>query len=491
MVMDWVARSASTAIGQRSLGDRSRLFPLYPPLLKGCPATSGAEMQYPLEIEFDYARVSRDLLRQPPLPGIERWAPLLPPLSPGLSLGEGGTPLIAAAGIADWVGIEGPLWLKDESRNPTWSHKDRLNLCTTSAALAVGASGIAVASSGNHGVAAAAYAARAGLRCVVVTSPDAQPAFRRFLAELGAAIVVVPVEERWPVLDRIVAATGFMPMSNLTRFHTGNPFGPEGYKTIAYEIFAQLDQRMPSTVVVPTGYGELLYGLWKGFREIVRLELAERPPRMIAAEPAVRGPLARALAGNVAAVGVHGGASLAAGIACTVGGVRGTRCDPRQRWHGAALRARRRWPRPRAASPAKACGRNIPASPGSPLVARGVVGGRGDPGTSGGCPDLERPQGIAGRCRRCPLCRRRVDRSLDRNARPRVIDGEHGERRFRRRLRGQSPAGCRAPGDRGGRGGWRRDAVVRLAPLSARADRGCRHVAGAGRDGPARRSAWR
>jgi threonine synthase len=324
MVMDWVGRSASTAIGQRSLGDPSRLFPLYPPLLRGCPATSSDAMQYPLEIEFDYARVARDLLRQPPLPGLERWAPLLPPLRAGLSLGEGGTPLVAASAITDWVGIDGPLWLKDESRNPTWSHKDRLNLCTTSAALAVGAPGIAVASSGNHGVAAAAYAARAGLRCVVVTSPDAQPAFRRFLAELGAAIVVVPAAERWPVLDRIVAATGFMPMSNLTRFHTGNPFGPEGYKTIAYEIFAQLDHRMPGAVVVPTGYGELLYGLWKGFREIVRLELAERPPRMIAAEPAVRGPLARALAGNVAAVEVDGAASLAAGIACTVGGVRGT-----------------------------------------------------------------------------------------------------------------------------------------------------------------------
>jgi threonine synthase len=320
---DWVRQSPSRAIGQRSLGDPSRLFPLYPPLVAGCPASSDAEMQYPLEIDFEYAKVDPALFRQPPLPGLERWAPLLPPLAPGLSLGEGGTPLVAAPRLAEWTGLAQPLYLKDESRNPTWSHKDRLNLCTVSAALASGAPGVAVASTGNHGVAAAAYATRAGLPCVVVTSPDAQPAFRRFLAELGAFVVLAPTERRWDALRRIVAETGFMPASNLTRFHTGHPFGPEGYKTIAYEIFAQLGGRMPGTVVVPTGYAELLYGLHKGFRELGRFGLADRLPCLLAAEPATRGPLARAIGGNRAAAEVAGPPSLAAGIACTVSGFRG------------------------------------------------------------------------------------------------------------------------------------------------------------------------
>ncbi|HYM32736.1 MAG TPA: pyridoxal-phosphate dependent enzyme [Candidatus Cybelea sp.] len=320
---DWVAKSASAAIGQRSLGDATRCFPLYPPLLEGCPATSTPEMQYPLEIDYDYSRVPPSIFRQPPLPGLDRWAPLLPPLMPGLSLGEGGTPLFPAARIGRWIGLDGPLWLKDESRNPTWSHKDRLNHCVVSTALAVGARGIAVASSGNHGAAAAAYAGRAGLPCVVITSPEAQPAFRHLFAALGAHVVVVPGEQRWPVLNRFIAATGFMPASNLTRFHTGNPFGTEGYKTIAYEIFAALGGTMPATVVVPTGYGELLYGLAKGFRELVRFKLAARAPRIVAAEPGVRGPLAHALRRNAAAVEVSGPPSLAAGIACTVGGFRG------------------------------------------------------------------------------------------------------------------------------------------------------------------------
>lgn len=321
----WVEDSPSTAICQRSLGDPQRLFPLYPPLLHGCPASSSEEMQYPLEIDYAYERVPRDVFARAPSPGLERWASLLPPLMPCLSLGEGGTPLIASARLAEWLGTSAPLLLKDESRNPTWSHKDRLNYSIVSAAAAANAKGIAVASSGNHGVSAAAYAARAGLHSVVITSPSAQPAFLHFLDVLGAETIVVPVEQRWAVLNDVIEATGFISASNLTRFHTGNPFGPEGYKTIAYEIFLQCDGTVPGTVVVPTGYGELLYGIAKGFREIVHLGLATHVPRIVSAEPAVRGPLAQAMQRNAAAVETEGPPSLAAGISCTVSSYRGVK----------------------------------------------------------------------------------------------------------------------------------------------------------------------
>jgi len=280
-------------------------------------------MQYPLEIDYDYSKISADALRQPPLPGLERWAPLLPPLAHHLSLGEGGTALVASARLADWIGLDGPVWLKDESRNPTWSHKDRLNYCIISAAVAIGAPGVAVASTGNHGASAAAYAGRAGLRCVVVSGPEAQPAFQHFVTALGGEFIVAPQNERWSALRRIIDETGFMPASNLTRFHTGNPFGPEGYKSVAYEIFAQLQGEVPGTVVVPTGYGELLFGISKGFRELRKLGLAANMPRIVSAEPAVRAPLAYAMAHNEAAAEVQGPSSLAAGIACTVSSYRG------------------------------------------------------------------------------------------------------------------------------------------------------------------------
>jgi threonine synthase len=320
--MSYPTNMVSASIGQRSLGDPSLLFPLDPPLLSGCPQSSGPEMQYPLEIDYDYARISPDLFLQPPLPGLYRWAPILPPLRPEISLGEGGTALVPSERVASWIGLKTPVWLKDESRNPTWSHKDRLNFCIVSTAIAAGAPGIAVASTGNHGASAAAYANRAGLRCVVISAPGAQPAFEYFQSALGTEFVLVPTQERWPALRRIVSETGFMPASNLTHFHTGNPFGPEGYKTIAYELFAQLNRTAPATVVLPTGYGELLFGVSKGFAELRRFGLIDRLPRIISAEPAVRAPLAQAMRSNLAAAEVQGPPSLAAGIACTVSSYR-------------------------------------------------------------------------------------------------------------------------------------------------------------------------
>ncbi len=314
--------SPSTALGQRSLGDPSLLFPLEPPLLNGCPQTSGPDMQYPLEIDYDYSRVPVDLFLQAPLPGLYRWAPVLPPIDEHLSLGEGGTALVQSTRVGEWIGLDGPIWLKDESRNPTWSHKDRLNYCIVSTAVANGARGIAVASTGNHGASAAAYANRAGLRCVVISAPGAQPAFEHFQSRLGTDFLLVPSHERWTALRRVVAETGFMPASNLTRFHTGNPFGPEGYKTIAYELVYQLNGRMPGTVILPTGYGELLFGVTKGFAELKRFGVIERMPHIISAEPGGRAPLAHAMARNLAAAEVSGPASLAAGIACTVSSYR-------------------------------------------------------------------------------------------------------------------------------------------------------------------------
>ena len=111
----------------------------------------------------------------------------------------------------------------------------------------------------------------------------------------GTAVVAVPVESRIPLLRKFVEHSRFMPVSSITRVHTGHPFGPEGYKTIAYELFLQLNATISAAVFVPTGYAELLFGIWKGFEEIRTAGLASRVPKMIACEPAARGPLTEAL----------------------------------------------------------------------------------------------------------------------------------------------------------------------------------------------------
>ncbi|MFB8076826.1 pyridoxal-phosphate dependent enzyme [Streptomyces sp. NPDC056013] len=303
----------SLATTQRSLADPSVHHPLWPPLTEGCPITSTDEVAYPLDIDYAYDEVPADLFARPAAHGLERWSPLLPPLAaPGL--GEGNTPLVE---LPDGV------WIKDESRNPTWSHKDRLNRVAISAAVASGALGVVVSSSGNHGAAAAAYAARAGLPCAVFTAPDAPPAVASHLRAYGATVLTVPYESVRPLMRRIVDELGFQNVSSVTdTAHTGHPFGPEGYKTIAYEIALDLG-RAPAAVHVPTGYGELLFGVAKGFQELVRLGVTESVPRLYATEPAAAGALTEALRTGAPVARVPVGPTTAYAIDCEVNSYRG------------------------------------------------------------------------------------------------------------------------------------------------------------------------
>lgn len=286
----------SLATGQRSFEDSTITYPLWPPLTKGCPETSTEDVQYPLEVTYDYDSVDRALFEQPLDAGLERWAPLLPPLTPETNLGEGNTPLVEVPGLADWTGYDGAVYVKDESRNPTWSQKDRLNRLTVSAAIEMDAAGIVASSTGNHGAAAAAYAARAGLPCVVLTSPETPPSMQGFLRAYGAAVLAVEDwDARATAVDRLADEHGFHAVTSRTSVHTGHPFGPEGYKTIAYEVFRQLDGEVPGAVFIPTAHAELLFGVWKGFRELIELGVVDESPRMVACEPAARAPLHAAL----------------------------------------------------------------------------------------------------------------------------------------------------------------------------------------------------
>ncbi|WP_053646337.1 MULTISPECIES: threonine synthase [unclassified Streptomyces] len=303
----------SLATAQRSLADPSVRHPLWPPLTAGCPVTSTDDVAYPLDVDYAYDRVPADLFDRPAAHGLERWAPLLPPLAaPGL--GEGNTPLVE---LPDGVLV------KDESRNPTWSHKDRLNRVAVSAAVASGAKGVVVSSSGNHGAAAAAYAARAGLPCAVFTSPYAPPAVASHLRAYGATVLTVPYASVRPLMRRIVDELGFQNVSSLTdTAHTGHPFGPEGYKTLAYEIALDLG-RAPAEVHVPTGYGELLFGVAKGFQELARLGVTGSVPRVYAAEPAAAGALTEALRTGRDVARVPVGPTAAYAIDCEINGYRG------------------------------------------------------------------------------------------------------------------------------------------------------------------------
>lgn len=310
-------------------------FDLWPPLLRGDPSVDSAGIHYPVEVDYDLSAVPPDFFAHDAAPGLARWQALLPPLDARADLGAGGTPLVPVPALADYAGVDCEVFIKDESQNPTWSHKDRLNVVTVSAALQIGAPGVVAASSGNHGASAAAHAARAGIGCAVVAPATLPLAMRNLLTAYGAEIIVVPRAQRWSVLEEVVARLGYHPVSNLTATHTGHPFGPEGYKTIAYEIHRQLDGQVPTTIFVPTGYGELLFGVWKGFDELRRTGMTPRVPRMMACEPAARGPLAAALRRGLPATQVPERPTRAFSIGTTVSSYRGVRAV--QESGGAAL----------------------------------------------------------------------------------------------------------------------------------------------------------
>lgn len=275
-------------------------YPLAP-MHEGCPACATDDFRSGLTPDYDYEAVRASLsggrLDEDGL-GIWRYRRLLPvtDATHETSLGEGGTALVPLPRLAAELGAVA-LWVKDESRNPTWSFKDRHAAVTISKARDFGAAMIMASSSGNHGTAIAAYAARARLGCVVLSYPGISEAAAALVQAYGAGLAITSREGRWTVIREAVERCGWYPATNFTDIPTNGAYGHEGYKTIAYELHEQLGGETPTHVVVPTAYAEGLFGIWKGFDELVRIGLAESVPRMIACEPA-GGPLAVAWEGG-------------------------------------------------------------------------------------------------------------------------------------------------------------------------------------------------
>ncbi|MDR7491031.1 MAG: pyridoxal-phosphate dependent enzyme [Armatimonadota bacterium] len=264
-------------------------------LFTGCPRclADGHPSNVAPVYRLDVVQWTREALGHRPAT-MWRYRELLPVRDP-VTLGEGGTPLLPLPRLGRAWGID-HLYLKDESRNPTGSFKDRLAAVVVARAREVGAGVVAIASSGNAGAALAAYAARAGLRCVVLTAAGASAPLVTQMLALGACLVATPTaRDRWTLLRQGVEALGWYPAGNFHDPPVGsNPYGIDGYKTIAFEILADLAWTVPGLVALPVCYGDGLWGVARGFREARRLGLVDGEPRLVAGE--VFGPLARALA---------------------------------------------------------------------------------------------------------------------------------------------------------------------------------------------------
>jgi threonine synthase len=277
-------------------------FPVTP-RFDGCPACAP---ETPVNLTPIYDEARRPAFRPEALRDrastMWRYEEFLPvAAADAVSLNEGWTPLTPCPRYGARIGVP-RLLLKDESRNPTWSFKDRLAAVAVSMGRQFGARVIGCSSSGNAGAAAAAYAARAGLPCVVLTFAGAAGAMVTQMRAYGALVVATREKaERWTLLRRGVDDLGWYPTTPYLGPPVGsNAYGVEGYKTLAYEVVEQLGWRAPDWCVLPVAYGDALAGMWRGFEDLARLKLIDTLPRMVASE--IYGSLEQGLRTNGDAV---------------------------------------------------------------------------------------------------------------------------------------------------------------------------------------------
>ncbi|MFY7952100.1 MAG: pyridoxal-phosphate dependent enzyme [Armatimonadaceae bacterium] len=190
------------------------------------------------------------------------------------SLGEGGTPLLRLETLNRWVGMPN-LWIKWEGTNPSGSFKDRLHAVGFSMARQFGFRRAFLGSTGNSGVAACAYGRRNGVDVSVRVHPLTPLESIERMKMLGGSVGpdIVGPEDSWP-------CTLLGPFCG-----RANPFGVEGYRTIAFETFAELG-RVPDRFCVPVSGGDAIYGPWKGFSELFAWGMAGSVPRMTACQAA-------------------------------------------------------------------------------------------------------------------------------------------------------------------------------------------------------------
>ncbi len=221
---------------------------------------------------------------------VERYRRFLPvgPSTPVVSLGEGATPLVPARRLGESLGLRN-LHLKVEGQNPTGSFKDRGMVVAVAKALEEGARSVICASTGNTSASAAAYAAAAGLDCVVVL-PAGKIAVGKLLQALVFGARVIAVRGNFDEALRVVRALSEQDDHPITLVNSVNPYRLEGQKTAAFEVCDDLG-RAPDILAIPVGNAGNISAYWRGFREYREAGLTDAVPRMWGFQAAGAAPL--------------------------------------------------------------------------------------------------------------------------------------------------------------------------------------------------------
>jgi threonine synthase len=249
-----------------------------------------------LAVRYDLPRaaaaVTPESLRSRP-PGMYRFRELVPldAAEEPVTLGEGGTPLLALPRLAAHLGLR-HLWAKDEGQNPTGTFKARgLGMAITKAR-ALGVRGLMIPSAGNAGGAAAVYGARAGLPVAVVVPRDTPEAAIAEAALAGAHVFTIDgtIATAGRAIATIAPAMGWFDLATLKE-----PYRLEGKKTMGLELAEQLGWDAPDVLVYPTGGGTGLVGIWKAYEELGEMGWVKAgQPRFVAVQAVGCAPLVRA-----------------------------------------------------------------------------------------------------------------------------------------------------------------------------------------------------
>ncbi len=253
----------------------------------------------PLEVEYARSPHSGTELGERFARGpasIWRYEDLLPvPCVPEWDLSPGFTPLVRADRLGRALGLR-HLYLKNDTRNPTWSFKDRVVAVALAAARKFGFTVLSCASTGNLANAVAAHAAKAGLRAVVFIPTGLERA--KVMTTAVYRPTVVEVEGTYDDVNRLCLEIGEEHRWAIANVNL-RPYYSEGAKTLAFEVAEQLGWRAPDRVIVPVGSGNMFVKIHKGFEEFQRLGvISAHTIRMTAAQAEGCGPIATAYRDN-------------------------------------------------------------------------------------------------------------------------------------------------------------------------------------------------
>ena len=220
---------------------------------------------------------------------IHRYAAYLPvsDKTPIVTLNEGNTPLVRVRNFVEAIGSNFELYLKYEGLNPTCSFKDRGMTMAISKAKERGAAAVICASTGNTSAAAAAYAAQAKMRCIVLL-PNGKIALGKLAQALMYGATTIAIEGNFDEALRIVRELG--ETGKVEVVNSINPVRIEGQKTAAFEICDQLG-RAPDFHFLPVGNAGNITAYWKGYKEYHAAKKADRLPKMFGFQAAGAAPI--------------------------------------------------------------------------------------------------------------------------------------------------------------------------------------------------------